>query len=284
MQDDLVIKLSEFGFTTNQAKVYLTIVQHGSNTAGKISKLAQLHRQDVYITLAKLEKMGLIIKTIDKPALIEAIPIEKALSRLVSNEKIMAKTRISFLEDNLKKLSAAVKNNKNVEQVQEEDEFIPLTTDDQVKNRATLTFEQVKKECDLLFDFELIKGLPTELRKRFRKMDKGVKIRIIVKNVEDMTAIMNIIKRIDPINKSFTVKVIRDDGSIPFYVFDQRELWVSMEKKTEIGLPSVLWTNDKNMIKFFQFTFNRAWNDPQAKTIYPDKRIKNKLISIQQIS
>ena len=53
--------------------------------------------------------MGLIIKTIDKPALIEAIPIEKALSCLVSNEKIKAKTRISFLEDNLKKLSAQSK-------------------------------------------------------------------------------------------------------------------------------------------------------------------------------
>src|ERR1700690_515376 len=137
MQDDLIVKLSEFGFTTNQAKVYLTIVQHGSNTAGKISKLAQLHRQDVYITLSKLEKMGLIIKTIDKPALIEAIPIERALSRLVSNEKNKAKTRISFLEDNLKKLSAAVINNQNSEEIQE-NEFIPLMTDDQVKNRATL--------------------------------------------------------------------------------------------------------------------------------------------------
>jgi len=283
MQDDLVIKLSEFGFTTNQAKVYLTIVQHGSNTAGKISKLAQLHRQDVYITLAKLEKMGLIIKTIDKPALIEAIPIEKALSRLLSNEKIKAKTRISFLEDNLKKLSAAVKNNRNVEQIQDEDEFIPLTTDDQVKNRATLTFEKVKKECDLLFDFELISGLTNELRKRFSKMDKGVKIRIIIKNVDDMNEIKNIIKKINPSNKNLTVKAIQDDGSIPFYVFDQRELWVSMEKKTEIGLPCVLWTNDRNMIKFFQYTFNQAWNDPHAKTICTQKRMHDKLLTIQQI-
>jgi len=165
-------------------------------------KTRTANRQDVYITLAKLEKMGLIIRTIDKPALIEAIPIEKALSHLVSNEKIKAKTRIYFLEDNLKKLSPAVKNNRNVEEIQEENEFIPLTTDDQVKNRATLTFEKVKKkESDLFFDFSLIHGLQNELRKRFRKMDKGVKIRIITKNVEDMNAIVNIIKKNRPVKQ-----------------------------------------------------------------------------------
>jgi sugar-specific transcriptional regulator TrmB len=279
MQDDLVVKLSEFGFTTNQAKVYLTIVQHGSNTAGKISKLAQLHRQDVYITLSKLEKMGLIIKTIDKPALIEAIPIEKALSRLVSNEKNKAKTRISFLEDNLKKLSDAVINNQNSEEMQEENEFIPLMTDDQVKNRATLTFERVKKECDLFFDFEMINGLTSDLKKRFRKIDKGVKIRIIIKNVENMKAVMSIIKKISHPNNKIEVKIIQDDGSIPYYIFDQRELWVSMEKKTEIGLPCVLWTNDKNMIKFFQYNFNEAWDTPKANTVYPLRTIISELVN-----
>jgi len=279
MQDDLVVKLSEFGFTTNQAKVYLTIVQHGSNTAGKISKLAQLHRQDVYITLSKLEKMGLIIKTIDKPALIEAIPIEKALSRLVSNEKNKAKTRISFLEDNLKKLSDAVINNQNSEEMQEENEFIPLMTDDQVKNRATLTFERVKKECDLFFDFEMINGLTSDLKKRFRKMDKGVKIRIIIKNVENMKAVMNIIKKISQPNNKIEVKIIQDDVAIPYYIFDQRELWVSMEKKTEIGLPCVLWTNDRNMIKFFQYNFNEAWDNPKANTVYPLRTIMSELVN-----
>jgi hypothetical protein len=37
--------------------------------------------------LPKLEKMGLITKTIHNPFMIEAIPVEKALDSLVSRER-----------------------------------------------------------------------------------------------------------------------------------------------------------------------------------------------------
>ena len=87
MQEDLVVKLESFGFTVNQAKVYLSIVQSGKTRVGKISKSTQLHRQDIYKLLPKLEKMGLITKTIDKPFMIEAVPIEKALETLITKER-----------------------------------------------------------------------------------------------------------------------------------------------------------------------------------------------------
>ena len=83
MQEDLVLKLESFGFTVNQAKVYLSIVQSGKTRVGNISKGTQLHRQDIYKLLPKLEKMGLITKTIDKPFMIEAIPIDEALETLI---------------------------------------------------------------------------------------------------------------------------------------------------------------------------------------------------------
>ncbi len=87
MQEDLVSKLAEFGFTINQAKVYLSVVQNGSITVGEISKISQLHRQDIYKIIPTLEKKGLITRTIDKPVLIGAIPIQKALGHLVATEK-----------------------------------------------------------------------------------------------------------------------------------------------------------------------------------------------------
>lgn len=34
MQEDLVVKLASFGFTVNQAKVYLSIVQSGKTRVG----------------------------------------------------------------------------------------------------------------------------------------------------------------------------------------------------------------------------------------------------------
>jgi sugar-specific transcriptional regulator TrmB len=82
MQEDLVSKLTRFGFTINQAKVYLSIIQNGPVTVGEIAKISQLHRQDIYKMILILEKKGLIIKTIDKPVLISAVPTEKALKSL----------------------------------------------------------------------------------------------------------------------------------------------------------------------------------------------------------
>lgn len=43
LQDDLVVKLASFGFTVNQAKIYLSIVQSGKTCVGRISKGTQLH-------------------------------------------------------------------------------------------------------------------------------------------------------------------------------------------------------------------------------------------------
>jgi sugar-specific transcriptional regulator TrmB len=270
MQEDLVLKLSEFGFTINQAKVYLTIVQSGSITAGKISKITQLHRQDVYKTVAKLEEMGLVIKTIDKPALIEAIPVEKALGRLVANEKEKARKRIAYLEANMRELSNFAMSNATDDELQES-VFIPLKTDDQVKNRAVLTFEEAKEECDLFLDLELISGLIEEFRDRFKTIDKEVRIRIMIKNVENDNEISNIVKKIRPEHKDFMVKIINNSESIPYYIIDQRELWIGMKNRTEVGLPCVLWTNERNIIKFFQDSFNEAWNCPKALIVFQSK-------------
>jgi DNA-binding MarR family transcriptional regulator len=66
-QEDLVIKLESFGFTVNQAKVYLCIVQCGKTRVGKIAKTTQLHRQDIYKLLPKLEN-GLITKPLTNPS------------------------------------------------------------------------------------------------------------------------------------------------------------------------------------------------------------------------
>ena len=87
MQKDLVIKLSDFGFTTNQAKVYLSIIESGSISVAKIAQQTSLHVQDIYKILPKLEKMGLITKTLEKPVQIKAIPIEEALTHLVDIER-----------------------------------------------------------------------------------------------------------------------------------------------------------------------------------------------------
>ena len=202
------MKLSEFGFTINQAKIYLSIVESGLISVGEISKNTQLYVQDIYKILPKLEKMGLITKTIDKPVLIKAIPVEKALNRLVTVEKSEANQRISRLEANLKEITSEIIQHQNtVVKLVDDTLFIPLTTDEQIKNRADETFEKANVECDLVLNLDLIINLTRGLRENFELLRK-VKTRIIIETVEKKSRVKKIIEKTLPKSNDFQIKII----------------------------------------------------------------------------
>ena len=51
--------LEKLGFSPNEIKVYLVLNDHGSNRAGKISKIAKIDRSSCYNTLKSLTEKGL---------------------------------------------------------------------------------------------------------------------------------------------------------------------------------------------------------------------------------
>lgn len=52
--------LEEFGFSKNEAKVYLALLYLGSSTAGDISKKSKVHRTNVYDALERMIEKGLV--------------------------------------------------------------------------------------------------------------------------------------------------------------------------------------------------------------------------------
>jgi sugar-specific transcriptional regulator TrmB len=56
----MISQLKEAGLTENEAKVYLALIDKGSNLAGRISRITGLHRRTVYDTTETLIKKGLI--------------------------------------------------------------------------------------------------------------------------------------------------------------------------------------------------------------------------------
>ena len=79
--------LSSFGMTVKQAKVYLALVFLGTALVGDISKHSKVRREEVYRILPKLEKMGLIEKTLSTPVKLKATSVENALSLLIKIEE-----------------------------------------------------------------------------------------------------------------------------------------------------------------------------------------------------
>jgi sugar-specific transcriptional regulator TrmB len=112
MARDLVKRLTDFGLSVNQAKVYLNIAQSSTTNVNTISKTTHIHRQDIYKILPKLEKMGLVATTVDRPIKIEAIPVKEGLRNIVSMETQKAKQRVKRLKADLKALTNAIEDTK----------------------------------------------------------------------------------------------------------------------------------------------------------------------------
>jgi HTH-type transcriptional regulator, sugar sensing transcriptional regulator len=271
MQIDLVNRLAEFGFTVNQAKVYLDIVQAGSTSVGQISKNTLLHRQDIYKLLPKLEKMGLITLTIGKPVLIEALPIEKVLERLIAKEKEETNQRIARLERDLKELVEEIKQQPKLSS---ETRFTLLTTHMALKNRIYQTF-CAKPNCfNIVSTTEHLKGLTGRFYKQFFRMltSNSIKIQLIVVGAEKPVELKRLIEKITPRSGAFIAKAVDKCPSKDYQVVDGAEVWIATQQKTPEGFPSILWTNDLSMVETYSENFNEAWNNPKAVMLTEENR------------
>lgn len=282
IQEDLVKKLSQFGFTTNQAKVYLSIVQSGPISAGKISKITQLHRQDIYKIIPKLEKKGLITKTIGKPFKIQAIPLKTALYQLVSNEREKSNKKIESLESSLKDLIDSLKEQPKCE---EDARFTLLTTDDSIRNRANLSFAGLRKEVKLVTNLELLLAPLTKLHEFITLLsERKTKTLLLAVTPEDIETVSRTIEKLQPHQSYFTAKHIGRSILKHYLIMDRKEVWIATEQKTESGFPCILWTNDKNIVQAYEENFDISWSHSGANRIYPmlsvEQQKKGKLILV----
>jgi sugar-specific transcriptional regulator TrmB len=268
MQEDLVVKLASFGFTVNQAKVYLSIVQSGKTRVGRISRGTQLHRQDIYKLLPKLERMGLITKTIDKPFMIEAIPIDEALETLISKEKDKANERISHLENNLKEMITAIQMQP---EIKEEARFTLLTSDEAIKNRGRLIFKKTRKDFKIVASMEHITKPALHYFREFLQLiaDNDAKLKLIIVTAEGKEEVKQTVEKIAPGNGQLKVKLINNCICKNYQIIYNKEVWISTQQKTETGFPCLLWTNDLNIVATYRENFETTWTHPKASIVNP---------------
>jgi len=279
MQEDLAKKLVAFGLTINQAKIYLSIIQFGSTRVNAISRTTQLHRQDIYKTLPKLEEMGLITKTIDMPITIKAIPVEKALNHLISTERRKAKQRILHLKADLNALINAIKKTQEEKpKRQQEEQVVFLSTDNTIRHNLDHAYENAKTNCDLVMNYELLTQRIDALRWRFQKLAANkVKTRLLFETTQNIITVKRTLTEVIPKTGNFKVKLTTGKITIkPYVIIDNKEVYITTRKKTKMGLPCVLWTNSRDIISIYKENFEKAWKSPHTVTIYQTKTSSKK--------
>ena len=94
-------ELINFGFTSNQTKVFIYLGKYGAKTASEISKALRTPRTETYHLVNSLQNMGLVTAEMTHPTKYSALGMKQAIETLIKQEQ----TRIKMLAGKEKSLS-----------------------------------------------------------------------------------------------------------------------------------------------------------------------------------
>jgi len=83
--------LARYGLSQNEIKAYVYLARTGEKKAAEIAEAISLHRTETYRILRDLEKKGIAFSTFSKPLKFTAVPLDKAIERLIETEKTKLK-------------------------------------------------------------------------------------------------------------------------------------------------------------------------------------------------
>jgi sugar-specific transcriptional regulator TrmB len=265
-REDLIKGLGDFGLSVNQAKVYLCIIQQGPMSVGEISAATNLHSQDIYKILPKLQKKGLITEKLGSPVILNAIPPEDALDSIISLERKKANENTKHLKAQMKGLVEAYKN-KPQRTLQQDSSFILITGNDAVANRARDTSARTKKQHHAHLSDDLLFSHSEDQWRTWFRMESahGVEQRFLIGTTGKKGSIKKLIEETRPSNGTFIVKSIARKPYDNYMVLDQKEAFIYTQLTPFM---IALRTNNKSIIRILEENFEKAWDDERTETLY----------------
>ena len=128
--------LLEIGFTLNEAKVYLTLLQNRYLNGYEISKLSNVSRSLVYDVIDRLVAKGFILKSEGQINYYCALPYDKVIEKIRN--------------DNTNKLNVAKEKLKNYSRIENESEYIfNIKGIDEFFSKANDLILSAKKEISI---------------------------------------------------------------------------------------------------------------------------------------
>ena len=72
--------LTQVGFSENEAKLYVSLLNLGEGTVNEIARVAKVRRTTAYSVLREMVKKGLIVEVAGKPVRYQVLPPRQALA------------------------------------------------------------------------------------------------------------------------------------------------------------------------------------------------------------
>lgn len=248
--ESICSSLSEFGFSRNEAMVYIYLSKFGEQKAHKISKSLSLQRTETYKILGKLEEKGLVYRILGKPIQFVAVHIDKALDNLIH----VNKQKIAHLEEEKNKIvNKWIYISGSVQDKEAPDEFVQvLKGKNQISAKVDEIIGNAKNEIFIAISEEnllqiFLSGSLDDLSKKSRR----TKVHLMTNSSFKSSYVLKSL-RLDQCELSWM-----DFKGLPsFIVSDDRLLLFLNDDCVKKDKNSrVLLTNQKDMIGILRTSF-----------------------------
>lgn len=225
---------------------------------GEISKTSKVRREEVYRILPKLEKLGLIEKTLSTPVNLKATPVENALSILIKNEEETAKARIidltkrkdAFLE-NFHPVSKEVKSIDGDQFSLTLEKAVSLGKINSLLELAQNSIEYVASREKVL---QFVKYFQESL---IAALNRGVRFRIISNPPKGEDDIRRAISQVFE-NKAVSIRYLE---TVPnhFLITDNKEVLMATSLSGYLADNPVLWSKNVPQVMVYKRLFGDLW-------------------------
>ena len=268
MSQDKVLKtLTTLGLTRLEAKVYLYLSKRGPQKAGDTAKALKLAKQQLYPTLKRLRKKGIVTSTLEHPARFSALAFDQVLDLFVK-VKMDEVQRVQLNKDDL------ILDWKNIsigEKADATPRFAVIEGRNYVYSRIQQMIKDTHKQlliiatlpglarADQFGVFDTARKHPLKSKIRFRFLtDLSEQNVNLMKNLLGKTpnTLFNFEGRVPDLGLRLSNRmVIKDEDEVIFFINTGKDVPVTEREDL------CLWTNSQTLVHAFTAVFENLWHN-----------------------
>ena len=280
MSQDKVLKtLTNLGLTQLEAKVYLYLSKRGPQKAGDTAKALKLAKQQLYPTLKRLRRKGIVTSTLEHPARFSALSFDKVLDLFV-------KAKMDEVQQVQRNKDELISDWQNISIGEENDttpRFAVIEGRNYVYSRIQQMTNEAKHQLSIIatvsglaradqfgvFDTALNHPLKSKIRFRFLTELSEQNVTLIKRLLgRKPNTISNFEGRTPDLGLKLANRMIlKDEDEALFFINITKDARGTEQEDL------CLWTNSKTLVQAFTAVFENLWHNSTG--------IEKKIIEIE---
>jgi len=263
--EKLVEGIRDFGFTRDEAKIYVFLLRNGPCPARVVIRRFKINRMKAYRVLKVLEERSLVHRIMGRPMRFVAAPLKETLDNHIDE----VRRRLKRLEEGERDITESWERlSRNVEPSLEEPRFRIFQGRQQIYDLIQKMGERAAKEVIVLTTANdltrlSLLGIDDDLKALARR---GTQVRVLIpvieENLSDVKGLLDSVEvRSASLPAPMRIMVVDDNEVLTTVAMDDT---MSVTTKDDTGL----WTNASSYIKAMKVFLEALWGmAPQAGAV-----------------